>query len=132
MAIRIVQLGSPRAVDEGLRLGTVRRPPRGVPKQDFAKRDFYDFWLPVLSPSLSLMQQARAVALARDAQGWDLFERTFLKELSDSHGMQTLDLLAVMSHQTHFSLGCYCDDADWCHRAVLRRLLTQRAAQLRV
>ena len=127
MAIRIVRLGSPRAADEGLRLGTVRRPPRGVPKADFAKRDFYDVWLPTLSPSEGLVKQALA---AKDVKDWKKFERAFLKEMSESDPSKVLDLLAALSQQTNFSLGCYCADENRCHRSVLRALLQKRGAKI--
>jgi uncharacterized protein YeaO (DUF488 family) len=126
MALRIVRLGSPRTHDEGLRLGTVRRPPRGVPKADFARRDFYDVWLPTLSPSEALVKQALA---AQDPKEWKRFERAFLKEMSQSDPSKLLDLLAALSHQTHFSLGCYCENENHCHRSVLRKLLQQRGAR---
>ncbi|MGY4831362.1 DUF488 domain-containing protein [Sphaerotilaceae bacterium SBD11-9] len=125
MPIRIVQLGQPRAAGEGLRLGTVRRPPRGVPKAEFAQRDFYDTWLPRLSPSDELVKQAQAAET--DAQ-WTAFTRRFVAELKQPDAAHLLDLLAAMSHQTAFSLGCYCDDEARCHRPVLRRLLAERGA----
>lgn len=127
MAVRIVRLGSRRAADEGLRLGTVRRPPRGVPKADFAKRDFYDVWLPTLSPSDALVKQALA---AKDLKDWKKFERAFLKEMSRNDPSKVLDLLAALSHQTNFSLGCYCEDESRCHRSVLRALLQKRGAKI--
>jgi uncharacterized protein YeaO (DUF488 family) len=130
MAIRIVQLGTPRARDEGLRLGTVRRPPRGVPKAEFAKRDFYDVWLPNLSPSPPLVAEAQAAAGADDAKAWAAFERRFTTEMNEPDASRVLDLLAALSHQTSFSLGCYCEDERRCHRSVLRRLLQQRGAAI--
>ena len=126
MAIRIVRLGSPRAEDEGLRIGTVRRPPRGVPKSDFAKRNFYDVWLPTLSPSAALVAQALA---AKDPTDWKKFERAFLKEMSENDASKVLDLLAALSHRTNFSIGCYCEDENRCHRSVLRVLLQKRGAK---
>jgi uncharacterized protein YeaO (DUF488 family) len=128
MTIRIVQLGTPRAKDEGLRLGTVRRPPRGVPKSEFGKRDFYDVWLPNLSPSAALVAEAQAAAAADDAKGWKAFERKFSAEMNLPDASRMLDLLAALSHQTSFSLGCYCEDERRCHRAMLRRLLVGRGA----
>jgi len=101
-----------------------------VAKQDFARLNYYDVWLPMLSPSQALMQQARGVAQEKNAKGWGLFERAFLKELGAGGGLQTLDALAALSHQTGFSLGCYCDDEAWCHRGILRRLLQERGASL--
>jgi uncharacterized protein YeaO (DUF488 family) len=130
MSIRIVQLGTPRAADEGLRLGTVRRPPRGVPKSEFAKRDFYDVWLPSLSPSAALVAEAQAAAQGADAKGWAAFERRFKAEMNEPDASRLLDLLAALSHQTSFSLGCYCDDERRCHRSVLRGLLQQRGAAI--
>jgi uncharacterized protein YeaO (DUF488 family) len=128
MAIYVVQLGSPRAKGEGLRLGTVRRPPRGVPKAEFAKRDFYDVWLPILSPSADLVAEAQK---AEDEKSWKAFKRKFRSEMNDSEASRTLDLLAALSHQTDFSVGCYCEDEAHCHRSVLRDLLAERAAEIR-
>src|SRR5215831_14173346 len=107
MAIRIVRLGTPRAEDEGLRIGTVRRPPRGVPKSEFAKRNFYDVWLPTLSPSDSLVMQGLA---AKDLRDWKRFERAFLKEMKRNDAAKVLNLLAALSHRTNFSIGCYCEN----------------------
>ena len=126
MAIRIVRLGAPRAEDEGLRIGTVRRPPRGVPKTDFAKRNFYDVWLPTLSPSEGLVMQGLA---AKDLKDWKKFVRAFLKEMNRSDASKVLDLLAALSHRTNFSVGCYCEDEKRCHRAVLKALLEKRGAK---
>lgn len=132
MAIAIVRLGSPRQPGEGLRLGTVRRPPRGVPKADFAKRDFYDVWLPALSPSPKLVSIAQAAAQAsRDPRSWKAFARMFRAEMNQPDAVRLLDLLAALSHQTNFSLGCYCADESHCHRSILRQLLAARAAALR-
>ena len=125
MAIRIVRLGSPRAVQEGLRIGTVRRPPRGVPKAQFATRDYYDVWLPNLAPSAALMMQGRAVVT--DAQ-WTAFARAYRKEMSLPDASRVIDLLAALSHQTHCAVGCYCVDEARCHRGVLRALLEERGA----
>ena len=125
MSIRIVRLGTPRAAGEGLRLGTVRRPPRGVPRTEFAKRDFYDTWLPNLSPSAELMAQGQA---ADDDKSWAAFRRKFQAEMKQPEASHLLDLLAALSHQTSFSLGCYCENEDRCHRSVLRELLAQRGA----
>jgi uncharacterized protein YeaO (DUF488 family) len=127
MTIRIVRLGSPRHVHEGLRLGTVRRPPRGVPKAEFARRDFYDTWLPALSPSAELVAQAQA---AEDENAWKQFERKFRAEMKQPAASHLLDLLAALSHQTDFSVGCYCEDESRCHRSVLRALLAERGAAL--
>jgi len=127
MAIRIVKLGSPREENEGLRLGTVRRPPRGVKKTDFAIRDFYDIWLPTLSPSQALVAEARAIETDR---GWAGFKRRFRAELDKSDGAAVVDLLAVLSHRMNLSLGCYCDDERRCHRSILREMLLERGADL--
>ena len=133
MTLRIVQLGTPRAADEGLRLGTVRRPPRGVPKAEFAKRDFYDVWLPSLSPSAGLVAEALLAQQAPEGSGdkaWVAFERKFRAEMNQPDLSRVLDLLAALSHQTSFSLGCYCDNERRCHRATLRALLAERGAQI--
>jgi uncharacterized protein YeaO (DUF488 family) len=127
MAIRIVRLGTPRAAGEGLRLGTVRRPPRGVPKADFAKRDFYDTWLPNLAPSAELMAQGQA---AEDDKSWAAFRRKFQAEMKQPEASHLLDMLAALSHQTSLSLGCYCENEERCHRSVLRELLAQRGAAI--
>lgn len=127
MSIRIVRLGTPRATDEGLRLGTVRRPPRGVPKSEFGKRDFYDTWLPNLSPSAELMAEGQA---AQDDKSWAAFKRKFQAEMTQPEASRVLDLLAALSHQTSFSLGCYCENENHCHRSVLRQLLAQRGAAI--
>jgi uncharacterized protein YeaO (DUF488 family) len=127
MSIRIVRLGTARKAGEGLRLGTVRRPPRGVPKSEFAKRDFYDTWLPNLAPSAELMVQGLA---AQDDKDWAAFRRKFQAEMKQPNAAHVLDLLAAMSHHTSFSLGCYCEDESRCHRSVLRELLTARGADV--
>jgi uncharacterized protein YeaO (DUF488 family) len=127
MAIKIVRLGSPREQGEGLRLGTVRRPPRGVPKEKFASKDFYDVWLPNLSPSLELIKVAKA---ADDDKAWSAFKRKFRVEMNSSEVSKVLDLLAALSHQTNMSLGCYCEVEARCHRSVLRELLIERGAEI--
>ena len=127
MSIRIVQLGTRRTQDEGLRLGTVRRPPRGVPKAEFAKRDFYDVWLPNLSPSAELVAEGLA---ADDEKQWKQFTRKFRAEMNQPEASRVLDLLAALSHQTSLSMGCYCEDESRCHRSVLRALLAERGAEL--
>lgn len=127
MAIAVVQLGAPREPNEGLRLGTVRRPPRGVPKSKFAKLDYYDVWLPNLSPSQELV----TVALqSKDEQSWRVFERRFRAEMKRPDASRVLNLLAALSHQTNFSLGCYCENEKRCHRSVLRELLEERGAAI--
>jgi uncharacterized protein YeaO (DUF488 family) len=127
VSIAIVRLGSPRSPNEGLRLGTVRRPPRGVPKADFAKRDFYDVWLPALSPSQTLVTFALH---SQDEQSWKTFERKFRAEMNAPDAARLLDLLAALSHQTNFAVGCYCENEARCHRSILRTLLTERGAEL--
>lgn len=128
MAIKIVRLGSGREKDEGLRLGTVRRPPRGVPREEFASRDFYDVWLPNLSPSVNLMKEGQT---AGDEKDWLVFKRKFRTEMNGSGAIKVLDLLAALSHQTNMSLGCYCENEARCHRSVLRELLEERGAEIR-
>lgn len=127
MTIRIVQLGTARAPDEGLRLGTVRRPPRGVPKAEFASRDYYDVWFPNLSPSAELVAEGLAV---EDEKQWKVFRRKFEGEMKQPDASRVLDLLAAMSHGSNFSMGCYCEDESRCHRSVLRGLLADRGADL--
>ncbi|CAG9183637.1 DUF488 domain-containing protein [Cupriavidus respiraculi] len=127
MAVRIVRLGTPRAAEEGLRIGTVRRPPRGVPKAEFASRDFYDVWYPNLSPSAELVTQALQ---ADDAASWRQFERRFRAAMAEPEASRTLDLLAALSHQTNFSVGCYCEREERCHRSILRALLAKRGADI--
>lgn len=127
MAIRIIRLGSPRAAGEGLRLGTVRRPPRGVPKAEFASRDFYDLWLPDLAPSEELLKQARQ---AEDERSWQTFVKRYRAEMRRPEAVRLLQLLAALSHQTHFSVGCYCQEESRCHRSILRSLLLEHGAVL--
>jgi uncharacterized protein YeaO (DUF488 family) len=127
MAVRIVQLGSPRASSEGLRIGTVRRPPRGVPKSEFASRNYYDVWLPNLAPSDQLLKAGRS---AKDETDWRLFIKHYRSEMSRAENSRVLDLLAALSHQANFSVGCYCDDEQHCHRSVLRQLLVERGASI--
>ena len=127
MAIRIVRLGSPRQADEGLRVGTVRRPPRGVPKSEFASKNFYDVWLPNLSPTPELMKLGKS---AQDRRSWALFRKKFRAEMSRPEASRVLDLLAALSHQTQLSVGCYCEDQSRCHRSILKELLKERGADL--
>lgn len=127
MAISIVRLGSPRGKNEGLRIGTVRRPPRGVPKKEFAARDYYDVWFPNLSPTPGLMKEGLA---ALDQKAWRAFSRKFRSEMNQPAPSRDLDLLAALSHQTDFSIGCYCEDETRCHRSILRELLQSRGASL--
>ena len=125
MAIRVVRLGSPRTEGEGLRLGTVRRPPRGVPKAEHASRDFYDVWLPDLAPSESLVKEGLG---ALDDRAWKRFVRRYRAEMKRPDATRLLTLLAALSRQTDFSVGCYCQDEARCHRSVLRELLLERGA----
>lgn len=127
MAIAVVRLGSKRAPREGMRLGTVRRPPRGVPKADFARRDFYDVWLPLLAPSAPLVTAAQH---SQGAAGWRKFERAYRAEMKQPAAAHVLELLAALSHRLDFSVGCYCEDENRCHRSILRELLRQRGARL--
>ena len=127
MSIRIVRLGSPRSADEGLRLGTVRRPPRGVPKSEYASRDLYDVWFPNLAPSEELLKQALA---AEKPNEWKAFARGYRKEMKAPESARVLDVLAALSHQTNFAVGCYCRDETRCHRSILRELLAERDADI--
>ncbi len=127
MSVRIVRLGSPRAAGEGLRIGTVRRPPRGVPKSEFAARDWYDVWFPTLAPSLATLKQAQA---AQTPAQWRAFQRKYSAEMAAPDARHALDLLAALSRDTDFSVGCYCQDPAHCHRSVLRELLAAHGAVL--
>jgi uncharacterized protein YeaO (DUF488 family) len=128
MPIRVVRLGSDRSPDEGLRIGTVRRPPRGVRKDDFAKKNWYDVWYPNLSPSPAVVRLALEAKTERD---WLAFAKKYRSEMTTPNNARTLDLLAVLSHQTNFSVGCYCADEARCHRSVLRALLLERGGDVR-
>jgi uncharacterized protein YeaO (DUF488 family) len=132
MSISIVRLGTPRKRNEGLRIGTVRRPPRGVAKRDFAKLDYYDVWFPNLSPSAELVHEFlhSPGAPSGNVKAWGAFKRKFLRELSEPERSRELDVLAAFSHHTNFSLGCYCEDENHCHRSILRELLLQRGADI--
>ncbi len=127
MAVRVLRLGSARSKDEGLRLGTVRRPPRGVPKAQFASENWYDVWLPDLAPSEATVKLGQKAET--DAQ-WKAFEKRYAKEMASAPAGRLLDLLAALSHETDFSVGCYCEDESRCHRSVLRRLLKGRGAKI--
>ena len=128
MAIRIVRLGSPRAAGEGLRLGTVRRPPRGVPKSRFATGNWYDVWFPVLAPSHATLKLGRSVDTAA---GWRRFARRYRSEMKRPEATQALDLLAALSRRANLAVGCYCEDESRCHRSLLRELLVARGARVR-
>jgi uncharacterized protein YeaO (DUF488 family) len=127
MPIRIVRLGTARAKDEGLRLGTVRRPPRGVAKERFARDDWFDVWLPNLSPSAELVATAQN---ATDDKAWNAFARKYRAEMARPENSHVLKALAALSHQTNFSVGCYCEDEARCHRSVLKHLLVSHGASL--
>jgi len=127
MAIRVVRLGSPRTPGEGLRLGTVRRPPRGVPKAQHASRDFYDVWLPDLAPSEGLVKEALH---ASDERAWRGFVKRYRAEMKRPEATRLLVLLAALSHQTNLSVGCYCAEEARCHRSVLKTLLIEHGANL--
>jgi uncharacterized protein YeaO (DUF488 family) len=127
MSIRVVRLGCSRDEDEGLRLGTVRFPPRGVPKSEYAARNIYDVWLPMLAPSSELLKAGKA---AHDDKSWAVFRRKFRSEMNEPEPGRILDLLAAFSHQTNFSLGCYCEDEARCHRSILKELLVERGASV--
>lgn len=127
MSIRIVQLGTPRAPSEGVRIGTVRRPPRGVPKVRFAADDWYDVWFPNLAPSPGLLKVGLS---ARSETEWEQFEKGYRKEMAQPGPKHDVELLAALSHTSDFSVGCYCADETRCHRSVLRRLLQENGAKL--
>lgn len=127
MTIRVVRLGTARAAGEGLRIGTVRRPPRGVPKSEFARRDFYDVWLPSLAPSEALLKAGQA---ADDERAWKSFARRYRAEMKQPDAARLLDTLAALSRQTNFAVGCYCENEQRCHRSILRELLAERGADL--
>lgn len=138
MALSIVQLGTARAPDEGLRIGTVRRPPRGVAKAEFASRDYYDCWYPELSPLPELMARAQESVKLRAAgqteqadKLWQQFEKQFRKQLAEPAAERTLTLLAALSRSSAFAMGCYCEDEKHCHRSILRSLLADRGAVIK-
>jgi uncharacterized protein YeaO (DUF488 family) len=127
MSLRVVRLGTPRLPGEGLRLGTVRHPPRGVPKAEHAARDFYDVWLPLLAPSAATVRLAQS---AGTDKAWAAFARRYRAEMGRPDASRLLDLLAALSRQTDVSVGCYCVDETRCHRSILRALLSERGAKL--
>ena len=126
MAISVVRLGTPRSRGEGLRIGTVRRPPRGVPKSEFAKRNYYDVWLPNLAPSEKLVKMAKS----RGERAWRSFTRGYRAEMKRPEASRVLDLLAALSHGADFAVGCYCEEEGRCHRSVLRELLAERGGRM--
>ena len=128
MAVRVVRLGTPRATDEGLRLGTVRRPPRGVRKEDYARRNYYDVWLPDLAPSAPLVSWALSEPWTD--RRWARYVKSYRREMRAPDRQRLLELLARLSHQSDFSVGCYCEREDRCHRSILRALLTEHGATI--
>jgi uncharacterized protein YeaO (DUF488 family) len=127
MAVHVVRLGSPRSPGEGLRIGTVRRPPRGGPKSEFASRDYYDVWYPNLAPSEELRKEGLA---AKDEKAWRAYAEQFRAQMAAPDASHTLDLLAALSHGTDFAIGCYCEDERRCHRSLLREMLAHRGASV--
>jgi uncharacterized protein YeaO (DUF488 family) len=127
MAVRVVRLGSERVDGEGLRTGTVRRPPRGVPKAEFGPQNWYDLWFPILSPSAETMKLGQHATTDKQ---WQAFKKKYRTEMARPENARALELLAALSRQTDFSVGCYCDDEDRCHRSVLRALLKEKGAEV--
>ena len=127
MAIRVVRLGSERAAGEGTRIGTVRRPPRGVPKSEFASGNWYDVWYPNLAPSVETMKLGQS---AETPAQWNAFTRRYRAEMATPDNARNLDLLATLSHRSDFSVGCYCEHEARCHRSVLRELLLEKGAKV--
>jgi uncharacterized protein YeaO (DUF488 family) len=130
MAVRVVRLGSPRLPDEGVRIGTVRRPPRGVPKAEYSSRNLYDVWLPNLAPSEALLKSVQAAIASDDKREWKSFVRRYRAEMKTPDARALLATLAALSRQTNFSVGCYCENEARCHRSVLRELLAAAGAKL--
>ena len=127
MSVRIVRLGTPRLAREGTRIGTVRRPPRGVPKEQFATQNWYDVWFPNLAPSLETMKLGQR---ATSPKQWSAFMRKYRAEMAAPDAKRALELLAVLSHTTDFSVGCYCEEENRCHRSILRQLLIDNGATM--
>lgn len=128
MTIRIVRLGTARTEDEGTRIGTVRRPPRGVPKSEFASQNWYDVWFPNLAPSTETIKLGQEASTSAQ---WAAFAKKYRAEMATPENSRTLDLLAALSRQSNFSVGCYCEDEAHCHRSVLRALLAERGAMIK-
>jgi uncharacterized protein YeaO (DUF488 family) len=128
MSVRIVRLGTRRDADEGMRIGTVRRPPRGVRKADYAARDYFDVWLPELAPSAPLVSSALSQPFT--PQHWAVFQRRYRREMLQPAPRRLIELLAALSLQTNFSVGCYCEDETRCHRSLLKQLLIERGAKV--
>lgn len=127
MVVRVVRLGSARGTNEGVRIGTVRRPPRGIPKSEFASQNWYDVWFPNLAPSVQTMKLGQEAA--SPAQ-WLAFTRKYKAEMAETQAQHALGLLAALSHSANFSVGCYCEDENHCHRSVLRQLLAEKGAKV--
>lgn len=127
MSVRIVRLGSDRVEGEGLRIGIVNRPPRGVPKEDFSSKNWYDVWFPNLAPSLETMKFGKK---AKNEKDWQDFKRRYRKEMARPEKFRLLELLVALSHQTNFSLGCYCENEEHCHISMLRRILMEKGADI--
>lgn len=127
MTVRIVKLGSARAADEGVRIGTVRRPPRGVPKSEFSSQNWYDVWYPNLAPSVETMKLGQQ---AETPAQWAAFSKKYRAEMATPEATRTLEVLAALSHTGNFSVGCYCEDEAHCHRSVLRELLAEKGAKI--
>lgn len=128
MTVRIVKLGSARVADEGVRIGTVRRPPRGVPKSEFSSQNWYDVWYPNLAPSVETMKLGQQ---AETPAQWAAFSKKYRAEMATPEAARTLEVLAALSHTGNFSVGCYCEDEAHCHRSVLRALLAEKGARIR-
>lgn len=126
MVVRVIRLGTPRASGEGLRIGTVRRPPRGVPKSEFSSENWYDVWFPNLAPSPGTMKLAHH---AETQAEWAAFFRKYRAEMATPENVHAIELLAALSHRTNFSVGCYCEDETHCHRSALRELLAEKGAK---
>ena len=127
MSIRVVRLGTPRLPGEGIRIGTVRRPPRGVPKAQFSTQNWYDVWFPNLAPSVETMKLGLRAATAAQ---WAAFKRKYKAEMAAPEAKHALELLAVLSHKADFSVGCYCQHEDRCHRSILKQLLVENGAKV--
>ena len=128
MVVRVVRLGTPRSKGEGVRIGTVRRPPRGVPKANFASKNWYDVWFPILAPSVGTMKLAQE---AKTPAQWATFVKRYLTEMAKPEANRALELLAKLSHHTNFSVGCYCENEARCHRSILRGLLIDKGAEVK-
>jgi len=127
MVVRVLRLGSPRIEEEGTRIGTVRRPPRGVPKSKFSSQNWYDVWFPNLAPSLETMKLGHESKTPAD---WAKFAKKYRAEMATSENSHTLELLATLSHESNFSVGCYCENEAHCHRSILRQLLAEKGAKM--